>query len=132
MSALTHDELDIFDTYADEACHPERPMLWVVPDRPVRQGQLRLTQRGRVVVVLAGLAFALLVSFFLATSVSATQQPLQTRTVMVGTGDTLWDIASGVHGSGDVRDTMDQIKQLNHLAGSGLAAGQILRVPTSR
>ena len=126
MSALS-----IFDPVYDAPQH-QRPALHVVPAPATGAGHLRLTQRGRIVVVLAGLALALLLGIVLAASVAATSQPLQTRSLQVGPGDTLWGIAAAVPGTGDVRDTMAEIKQLNHLTSSGLAAGQVLRVPTTR
>ena len=42
--------------------------------------------------------------------------------------DTLWAIARAHYG-GDVRNAIWQIEQANHLAGSGIAAGQRLVLP---
>ena len=50
-------------------------------------------------------------------------------TIVVGTGVTLWDIASARAEGGDVRDMMSTIQQLNHLESGMLVAGQRLRVP---
>ena len=49
--------------------------------------------------------------------------------VMVGTGDTLWDIAADHADDGDVLEMMEHIKDLNDLDGGSLQAGQKLRVP---
>ena len=58
-------------------------------------------------------------------------QAESTEIVMVGTGDTLWGIASELNGDGDVRSTMREIERLNALDSAALSAGQKLRVPVS-
>ena len=96
---------------------------------------LRLTRRGRVVVVIAALLVAFAIGVFVTAAGSvATQQPGSpepTRIVQVGTGDTLWDIAAGLAADGDVRAVMEEIKQLNALDSGVLQAGQRLVVPAS-
>ncbi len=57
---------------------------------------------------------------------------VQTRTVTVEPGQTLWGIAARVAPGADVRATVDHILELNGLARAGdLAAGQSLVVPVS-
>jgi Tfp pilus assembly protein FimV len=94
---------------------------------------VRLTRRGRVVVVVAALLVAFAVGVFLTAAGSvATQRPgtpEPTRIVQVGSGDTLWDIAAGLADDGDVRAEMEEIKQLNALDSGVLQAGQRLVVP---
>ncbi len=96
---------------------------------------LRLTRRGRIVVVIAALLVAFAIGVFVTAAGSvATQQPGSpepTRIVQVGTGDTLWDIAAGLAADGDVRAVMEEIKQLNALDSGVLQAGQRLVVPAS-
>jgi hypothetical protein len=53
-------------------------------------------------------------------------QPLHVR---VHVGDTLWTIAANHYQSGDVRDHIDQIIGLNHLAGSSISPGEDLLLP---
>ena len=60
---------------------------------------------------------------------SATETPEPTQVMVVGTGDTLWDIASDHTDDGDVRSMMAHIKDLNDLDSAALQAGQQLRVP---
>jgi hypothetical protein len=105
--------------------------------RPVRQSRparatVRLTRRGRLVLTVLFLA-ALLVGFtvFGATSAATGEvgEPVPTRTVMVGEGDTLWGIAASVAEPGEVREVVHQIQELNALSGSGVALGQELAVP---
>ena len=88
-----------------------------------------------VVVVVAALLVAFAIGVFVTAAGSvATQQPgtpEPTKIVQVGSGDTLWDIASGLADDGDVRAMMEEIKQLNALDSGVLQAGQRLVVPAS-
>ncbi len=94
---------------------------------------VRLTRRGRLVVVVAALLVAFAIGVFVTAAGSvATQQPgtpAPTKIVQVGTGDTLWDIAASLADDGDVRAVMEEIKQLNALDSGVLQAGQRLVVP---
>jgi nucleoid-associated protein YgaU len=50
--------------------------------------------------------------------------------VIVSSGDTLWDIAAEYAGEGtDVRKMVYSIKKRNDLTGSSLQAGQLLIIP---
>lgn len=98
------------------------------------RGELRLTRRGRVVVFVLGLLALLAVGVVLAAGSVATPEPgaaEPTTVITVGTGETLWEIASEAAGDGQVRDMMAQIEDLNALESTSLQAGQQLRVPTS-
>jgi hypothetical protein len=102
--------------------------------RQVRRGQVRLTRRGRLVVVGFVLAVASAVAVFLAAGSAATGEegaPGQIDVVTVAPGETLWGIASDVaaESGDDVRDVMQQIRDLNTIDGGTLFAGQDLRVP---
>ncbi len=102
--------------------------------RPVagRSPSVRLTRRGRVVLVVAGLLMALAVALVFAGGAVGTDEagtPALTETVTVAPGDTLWGIASDVAAGDDVRDMMKQIERLNALDSAVLQAGQKLRVP---
>jgi hypothetical protein len=93
---------------------------------------VRLTRRGRLVVLALALLTVLAVGFFLASGSVATDEPgtpEPTRVVLVGSGDTLWDIAAGIADDGDVRATVDQIEKLNALESGMVVAGQKLVVP---
>ena len=96
---------------------------------------VRLTRRGRVVVVVAALLVAFAVGVFVTAAGSVATQhegtPAPTKIVQVGAGDTLWEIASQLADDGDVRPMMEQIKQLNALDSADLQAGQRLVVPAS-
>jgi hypothetical protein len=97
-----------------------------------REPPLRLTRRGRVVllglfVVLALVALTVVGDYSAATGEAG--EPVPTRTVVVEPGDTLWDIASAVAEPGETRDMVYHIQELNALPSVSLRAGQALVVP---
>ncbi len=107
------------------------------PSQPTRvthpRPNVRLTQRGRLVVVVAALLVAFAIGVFVTAAGSvATQQPGSpepTRIVQVGSGDTLWGIAAELADDGEVRAMMEQIERLNALDTTVLYSGQRLVVP---
>lgn len=97
-----------------------------------RPSSVRLTHRGRMVVLGAGLAAALGLGLLGATHALAGDRPEQTRVVTVQPGQTLWDIASraaATTGAGDTRSMMSHLEALNQLDSTSLQVGQHLRVP---
>ena len=94
---------------------------------------VRLTRRGRLVVLALCLATVLAGALFLGGSSAATDRPgsdVPTEVITVGTGDTLWEIASERSTTGgDIREVMREIERLNALETAALDAGQRLRVP---
>lgn len=105
----------------------------VLPQRAATPGRsaVRLTRRGRLAVFGIGLVAALGLGLGLAANSTATEHPESLATITVGNGETLWGIASSVAVAGHTGDMVEQIKELNHLAGGGLEAGQTLRVPVA-
>ena len=102
--------------------------------RSSSRSSVRLTRRGRVVVLMASLALVLMAGFFLGSVAVGTDEAGQapaTEIVMVEPGQSLWSIASDLTDSGDVRTTMREIERLNALDTVALSAGQKLRVPVS-
>lgn len=99
------------------------------PDRSA--APLRLTVRGRRVLVGLVLALAAVVGAIGGTAVSATTAaPTGTVDVTVQPGQTLWAVAVAAAPAGaDVRDVVDQIRVENGLVGSTVVAGQVLSVP---
>ena len=98
----------------------------------VGSSTVRLTRRGRLVVLALGVLLVLTIGFVLASGSVATDHPgtpEPTRVVMVGSGDTLWDIAAGIADDGDVRAMIDRIERLNALDSGMVVAGQRLVVP---
>lgn len=101
------------------------------PQRPA--GRVRLTRRGRVLVVLA-LAVALLAGLSLlrtsasvATSQAPAPAPLGVTTVHPG--ETLWGVARRIAPDADVRRLVAQIRELNHMDSATLQIGQQLLLP---
>ncbi|MCB0895949.1 MAG: LysM peptidoglycan-binding domain-containing protein [Nocardioides sp.] len=108
------------------ATHPLRPTAHARP------GSVRLTRRGRLVVVALAVLTVLAVGVLFASGSVATDEPgtpEPTRVVQVGVGDTLWDIAAGLAGDGDTRAMIDRIEELNALDSGMVVAGQKLVVP---
>ncbi len=100
--------------------------------RPITRSQLRLTRRGRLLLVLAFL-LAALVAMVLAGGLAAAGReagtPEPVRVVQVQPGDTLYGIAGELARPGHVRDMVNRIQQLNSLSGSSLQVGDSLAVP---
>jgi len=100
------------------------------PMRP----SVRLTRRGRLVVFLGTLLMVLLLGVVWGTGSVATESagtPEPTRVVMVGPGDTLYDLAAeATPTDGDVAAMVERIQRLNALDSGMLVAGQELRIPT--
>lgn len=95
-------------------------------------GQLRLTRRGRLVVTLVLTAMIVAAFVVLGGASMATREggtPVQVRVIEVEQGQTLWGIASEASGSGDVREMVYRIRELNSLPDSSLVEGQELAVP---
>jgi hypothetical protein len=122
-----------------------RPVLYVVeapaPVRRVRQARpaprsaprpVRLTRRGRGILVLAFLALALglMVAFggwATATLTGGTPDPVQV--VEVQPGQTLYDIAGQVARPGHIREMVYKIEEMNSLPSATISEGQKLAIP---
>ena len=92
---------------------------------------LRLTRRGRAVVLgllvlVASLASAVL---FTTASRAAGQPAAPAPTVVVQPGDTLWDIAGRVMPRRDNRDAVAELRELNGLPDSRVQPGDVLVLP---
>ena len=93
---------------------------------------VRLTRRGRLVVLALFLGLAFVLVTMLGGHSAATGEagrPVQTRTIVVGEGDTLWDIASDVAAPGKVREMVSYIQELNALPSVSLQQGQKIAIP---
>jgi hypothetical protein len=100
---------------------------------PATQPPLRLTRRGKAVVVsftIAAVAAFAMVFMDASTATQSAGSPVDTVSVRVMPGATLWQIASEANPHGDVRDTITEIVKLNALTGvSDLQVGQTLAIP---
>ncbi|WP_427017016.1 LysM peptidoglycan-binding domain-containing protein [Pseudarthrobacter sp. P1] len=98
---------------------------------------LRLTRRGRLVLIwmplaLVAIALVALAAVFTTPAKAATvggPAPDYTSTVTVLSGQTLWSIAMAADSSRDTRDVVSDIVELNDLASSVVQPGQRLFVP---
>ena len=113
---------------------PVRPALSVAPARAASAaaGGVRLTRRGRLTITLLVVALLALAMIATAASSEATDepgQPVPTRTVVVGSGDTLWDIAADLAAPGGTQAMVHEIERLNSLSSVSLDAGQRIEVP---
>jgi Tfp pilus assembly protein FimV len=91
---------------------------------------VRLTRRGRVLLLLL-LVGAVLVAFSLGrTSADAgSTPPRPTRVTVVQPGETLWAIAARVAPDTDPRRVVAHLSELNNLGSSPIVAGQRLVLP---
>lgn len=78
-------------------------------------------------LLLAILSLVLVIGLRAAPDSQGGQEP---QTYIVQPGDTLWGIAEGAS-TGDPRDTVGRIKELNHLDGSTIQIGQTLLLPVA-
>ncbi len=139
--SITHDELPLFELPSPaRAAGPRERHLVAVPEtvlvavRPAASsGGLRLTRRGRSALVVLALAVitALMIVFGSGTAATSDAGGVTgTTSVTVQPGETLWSIAGEANPAGDIRDTMDDIVELNSLVdGETLQMGTKLAVP---
>ena len=92
------------------------------------QPALRMTRRGRLVVMGLALLVVLLPGAWRAMATAQVEGPA-TVAVTVQPGDTLWGIAAAIDPGADPRALIAEIRELNGLAQSGLVPGQVLVVP---
>lgn len=100
--------------------------------RLTQNATVRLTRRGRIVVLFAFLAAALIVMMSLGGWATATHDggtPERVRIVEVQPGDTLYGIAGSLAEPGEIREMVHQIKELNSLPGASITVGQKIAVP---
>ncbi len=91
-------------------------------------GALRMTRRGRLVVLAVALLVVLLPGAWRAMATAQVEGP-STVAVTVAPGDTLWGIAAAIDPGADPRALIAEIRELNGLTQSGLVPGQVLVVP---
>jgi len=89
---------------------------------------LRMTRRGRLVILAVALAVILLPGAWRAMATAQVEGPA-TVAVTVQPGDTLWGIAAAIDPGADPRALIAEIREMNALTQSGLVPGQVLVVP---
>ena len=99
----------------------------------VRQAQppLRLTRRGRAVVLGLLVLVASLASAVLFTTASRAEEVPAgpPPTIVVRPGDTLWDIAARELPAGDGQRAVAELRRLNGLSSSVVRPGDVLILP---
>jgi hypothetical protein len=94
---------------------------------------VRLTRRGRIVLLALMVALTGLVGVLLAASTGEAAAPAgPAGTVVVQPGDTLWSITARYAPGPDPFGTIERIRQLNGMDGYTLHAGQRLVLPARR
>lgn len=108
--------------------------LYVVPTPRTQRPVIRLTRRGRIVMVLVALTAIIGLGITLGDSTAATSRsgaPAAHHMVTVKSGQTLWSIAVAANPGGDIRQTVDDIMRLNSLpSAAGLQMGHQIAVPS--
>lgn len=97
------------------------------------RSQVRLTRRGRVVVLVLALLAVVAVGIALASASAAGNDPgtAEVHLVTVQPGETLWDIAGRAAGRAgvDTGEMVQRLEDLNTIDDGVVYAGQELRVP---
>jgi LysM domain len=137
MSAVS--EIPFSETLTED---PPKPRFAVVTGSPAgasATAPLRLTRRGRAVVIAAatvlaaGLASLIIVATAAGAQATNHDQPgggyAGMREIVVRPGQTLWSIAAAAEPSADPRVVIQQIMTANSLTTTQIEAGQLLWVP---
>ncbi|WP_050758148.1 LysM peptidoglycan-binding domain-containing protein [Xylanimonas cellulosilytica] len=92
---------------------------------------LRLTARGRVVLIVLALLVSLpLVGLGGRAVAGEPGRPVEVTVHTVAPGETLWGYARQVAAPGqDLRDVVEHLRELNELASGALQVGQTILVP---
>jgi hypothetical protein len=98
--------------------------------------RLRLTQRGRAVLLFLAATPLVIAAFLFAINGGGATASLEGSTVpfeyvTVESGQTMWQLAEDLAPQSDPRDVIAEIVQFNQLEGSELYAGQELAIPSS-
>jgi hypothetical protein len=118
-------EVDVLGVVIPLERRPKR-----VPEgAPRRPGRIRLTRRGRLVVLVFFLLLAGLGVALAAREARAADPAGNPPTAVVLPGDTLWSVAERYAPSDDPFGTIERIRRLNGLPDSTVYAGQHLILP---
>jgi hypothetical protein len=102
------------------------------PYRPARRRRVRLTRRGRL-LLLALLVAATAFAAVLVASASRAADPVGSRpTAVVRPGDTLWSVAERHVPGSDPFGAIEEIRRLNELSDYTVQPGQRLVLPHGR
>jgi LysM repeat protein len=93
---------------------------------------VRLTRRGRLVLIALALLLAAIAVLLVAPASQAAGPAGPSTTVVVERGDTLWSIAAKYAPGRDPFATIDEIRRLNGLSDYTIQPGQRLTLPRRR
>lgn len=102
------------------------------PVGPVPVPAVRLTRRARRLGAVLGLAVGVALGSWVGSALSGDGEALRLvgeSSVLVRQGDSLWSIAATVAGDEDVREVVEEIRDLNGLDDASLVPGQVLELP---
>ncbi len=98
------------------------------PQNPVAQA--RRARTGRVIALVLAVMIAAIIGPQAFAAGTGPVEPVVADSYTVGSGETLWGIASALTAPGqDVRDTVAEIQRLNAMSGGDLLAGEQIYVP---
>ena len=95
----------------------------------IRQPRLRLTRRGRVVLIGLFLLLVATIAVVLSPAARGADPTGPAPTVVVQPGDTLWSVAERHQPSRDPFAVILEIRRINGLDGNIVHAGQVLTLP---
>lgn len=99
-----------------------------------RAPRLRLTKRGRAVLLFLAATPLVIAALFFALNGGGAHASLEGSDaafsyVTVGSGESLWQVAQQIAPNADPRDVIEQIMQLNQLDSADVYAGAQLAIP---
>jgi hypothetical protein len=94
---------------------------------------VRLTRRGRLVLVMTVMTLLVLAGFTLGrgSSLAAGRTHRAPHTTIVAPGESLWSLAARIAPHADPRLVVTDIESMNHLASPSVQTGERLVVPTA-
>ncbi len=109
------------------------PMPADVPAPTRLAGRVRLTLRGRVLVILVAALLLAGIAVLAKAATSSASGPVVGSSqpmITVQPGESLWSIATQVAPNADPRATVQKIVDLNGMSGTAVAAGEQLKLPS--
>jgi hypothetical protein len=110
------------------------------PAASVRTSHLRLTARGRAVLLALASIPLVIAAFFIATnggaataSLESTFDASQASTysyVTINSGESLWAVAQRIAPAADPRDVINDILAFNGMSSAEIMPGQLIAIPT--
>lgn len=117
---------------AFDAPTAHRPVSQRAVRARARRHSVRLTLRGRVVVVFLLLGLMVGVAALLASASQAATPSSPARTLTVEPGDTLWSISVSALPDEDPYEAVAKVRRLNHMRDDTVFVGQQLTLPPSQ